>query len=155
VRNGEWAALRPHVRCARVAVLIHAPAVRIDDDHDGDDHAMMTRRSVAAVVALVLGMPSVISAGWRAECRRAARECRMTHGASLTTMSTTSTTLERTTCPSQNCGAQCVFVNGYPYVDMFAALNGECELFRPPDCSLCSTFCSSTTTTSTTTTTGP
>ena len=48
----------------------------------------------------------------------------MTHGASLTTMSTTSTTLERTTCPSQNCGsAACIIVNGYPYVDMFDALN--------------------------------
>jgi len=78
----------------------------------------------------------------------------MSHGASLVT---TSTTLERTTCPSQNCSsAACILVNGYPYVDMFDALNGECELFRPPDCGLCAEFCSSTTTTTTTTmTTGP
>ena len=51
--------------------------------------------------------------------------------------------------------AACIIVNGYPYVDMFDALNGECELFRPPDCDVCSSFCSSTTTSSTTTTTGP
>src|SRR5690349_4903971 len=108
----------------------------------------MTPWCVAAGVAVVLAMPGIASAGWRANCRAASRECRMSHGASLVT---TSTTLERTTCPSQNCSsAACILVNGYPYVDMFDALNGECELFRPPDCGLCAEFCSSTTTTTTT-----
>lgn len=100
----------------------------------------MPRLLTAGMVLLLAS--TVCSAGWRADCRAAARECRKTRGASLT--------IPLTSCESQNCsGGHCVMVNGQIYVRLDDALFGVCSLPRPPDCSLCSAFCSSTTTSTT------
>jgi len=64
VRLRERLPLRGHVRCAerrvravsaaRLLVVLHVLLVDDDNEHDDDDRAMMTRWSVAAIVALVL-----------------------------------------------------------------------------------------------------
>jgi hypothetical protein len=106
----------------------------------------MKRWSVAAVVAVVLAMPSPAPAGWRADCRATARACRKSRGASLVT----TTTIPSIACPSQNCGGgHCIMFNGQPYVLMWDALDGACSLPMGPDCSLCSEYCSSATTSTT------
>ena len=64
----------------------------------------MTRWSLAAVVALVLAMPSAARAGWRANCRAAARECRMTHGASLVMLAKGNRSREVTTACKRHGG---------------------------------------------------
>ena len=80
----------------------------------------------------------------------------MTHGASLVT---TTTTLPHGHCPSDNCQADCLFLNGGYYVNMFDVLDGACHPTSGtrPDCSVCSSpYCFTTTTTAqSTTTTGP
>ncbi len=116
----------------------------------------MTRWSVAAVVALGLAMPGVVSAGWRAECRAAGRACRKSHGASLTTTTTASTTtttsaaIQTTACPSQNCQGVCLKVNGEYWVRLSDALN-PCICGPPYECG----YTTTTTESTTTTTTGP
>jgi hypothetical protein len=104
----------------------------------------MTRWNVAAVVAVVVAMPPPAPACWRADCRAAARSCRKRRGAPTTT---TTTTIPEIACPSMNCGGHCIMVNGEAYVSMFDALYGFCSFpTLPPDCDLCSEYCSSATT---------
>src|SRR5437879_3666310 len=110
----------------------------------------MTRWSVAAVVALVLAMPGVAAAGWRAECRELARDCRRHHGTTTTTSTTTTTTTIRVgPCQSMNCLGQCVTVNGQEYVLVGDALSGQCLI--PGICCVPELACPTTTATSTTT----
>src|ERR1700720_3868147 len=105
----------------------------------------MTRWSIAAVVALVLGMPGAASAGWRAECRALARDCRKSRGAILTT---TTTTIPFSSCLSENCHGHCVQVDGQAYVLVWDAVSGDCEIESPP-----APITTTTTMTATTTTT--
>src|SRR5579862_8947093 len=104
----------------------------------------MTRWTVAAIVALVLAMPAVVSAGWRANCRAAGRACRKSHGASLTTTTastttTTSAAIQNVACPSWNCQGVCIKVNGEYWVRLSDALD-PCICGQPY-------FCGETTTT--------
>jgi hypothetical protein len=102
----------------------------------------IARAAVAAVVVVVLAVPTPTPAGWRADCRVAARARRKSRGATSTT-----TTIPRIAWPSQNClGGRCIMVNGERYASMFEALNERGSFPKPPDCSLCSEFCSSATT---------
>jgi hypothetical protein len=89
----------------------------------------MSIKVVTAGILLALVASTVCSAGWRADCRAQAHACRKSHGASLVT---TTTMIQFSGCPSQNCGAShCVMVNGQPYVLMWDALRGLCSLPMP------------------------
>jgi len=79
----------------------------------------------------------------------------MTHGASLVTTSTSSTTIPFSSCESMNCYGDCIRVNGDIYVRESDALAGLCEFFHPPACDVCADFCASTTTSTTSSTTTP
>src|SRR4030095_16213049 len=93
----------------------------------------MKRWNAVAVVVLLLAMPVPAPAGWRADCRAAARACRKSHGATATT---TTTTIPGVACGSPNCHGHCIMVNGQLYVSIVDALSGNCSLPMPPDCSL-------------------
>lgn len=82
----------------------------------------------------VLALASPVLAGWRADCRHAARQCRVTHAASITT---TTTTLPIVTYYCHEQSVQCVRLSGLhggdaedTYCSLFNLIQG-CKLSLP------------------------